>query len=298
MIDRGGVRRAAVSLLLALSLAPAGLAMGAEEDDEHGGITIDLDVTAFSNDNLTLAERDRDIAKDSGVEAAVTWSHTDPPLEGSATGWSLGAKTVKFEDFEDLDRLELKAEGRYVAQFRRGFSAPIYELNASAKLIDSVSDIRDGWEIAAGAMMTRRLTTALTGRMGLRATRREADEFRAFDNKRINLFFNGDLQVARQTVLYGTYIASGGDVVATAQPTFKVVDAAEVIEPDDAFGGLESNRFAYRLDATVHIVTVGWNQTLGPSTSLDISLQGLTAHADGDNDYERGIARLSFLHRF
>lgn len=280
-----------------LSCVPAASAMGAEEE-RGGGITTDLDVTAFSDDNITFAELESDIAKDSGLEATVTWSRNEPDLKGSATGWSVSAKTVKFEDFEDLDRLELKSEGRYIVQFRRGFSAPIYELTASAKLIDSVSDIRDGWEIEAGAMMTKRLTTKLVGRFGLRVTRREADEFRAFDNKRINLFANGDLQLSRQGVFYATYILSAGDVVSTARPNFDVIDAAEVIEPDDAFGGLKSNRFAYRLDATVNIVTVGWNQTLWPNTSLDFSLQGLVANADGDNDYERGVARLSFLHRF
>lgn len=295
MIARDGLRIATV----ALSLAVTGTSVAQHgEEEEHGGGNIDLDVTAFYDSNVTLAEFDDDIADDVGVEAAITWSRTEEGLQGRAFGWSVGVRDTKFDEFSDLNQIELEAGAKYIAQFRRGFSAPVYEFSVTAKLIDSVSDLRDSWQVEAGALATRRLTDRLVGRAGFRVSRREADDFDTFDNDRINLFVNGDLRMSSRNVLYGTYIFSMGDVVSTAEPTLKIINAAEVIEPDDAFGGLLSNRFAYRLDAEVHIVTVGWNRSLGPNRSLDLSAQGLAALADGDNDYERGQIRFSYLHRF
>lgn len=291
----GRPSRLLVSLLLLLSTA------GAAQEDDHdddGGGNIDLDVTAFYDSNVTLAELDDDIADDAGIEVSVTWSRTEEGLQGRASGWSLAVRDTKFDEFDDLNQIELEAGAKYIAQFRRGFSAPVYEFSVTAKVIDSVSDLRDSWQVELGALMTRRLTDRLVGRLGTRLTRRRADDFDAFDNDRINLFANGDLRVSQRNVLYGTYIVSVGDVVSTAVPTLKIVNAAEVIEPDDAFGGIPANRFAYRLDAVVHIVTVGWNHSLGPNRSLDLSAQGLAARADGDNDYERGAVRFSYLHRF
>lgn len=293
-----GVRRRACLRLAALAAALAAGGAGAQDDDHGGGPDIDLDVTAFYDSNVTLAQLDDDIADDQGVEAAVTLSSVSGGLEGSAFGWSLGLKGVRHDEFEDLDRLEAEAGVKYIVQFRRGFSAPVFELSLTARAIDSESELRDGWQAEAGALATRRLTEKLVGRAGVRFIRRESEDFEAFDNERINVFVNGDLRTSQRSVLYGTYIFSTGDVVSTARPTLAIIDAAEVIEPDDAFGGLESNRFAYRLDAEVHIVTLGWNRALGPSSSIDASVQGLYADAEGDNDYERGLARLSYLHRF
>ncbi len=285
-------------LIVALLLLLPGAAVAQHEEHEEQGGDVDLDVTTFYDSNVTLAELDDDIADDAGIEASFTWSRAEEGLQGSATGWSIGVRGTKFDEFSDLDQVELEAGAKYIAQFRRGFSAPVYEFSLDAKLIDSVSAIRDGWQVEVGALMTRRLTDRLVGRFGARVSHREANDFDAFDNDRVNLFVNSDLSTSARNVLYGTYILSLGDVVSTAVPTLKIVNAAEVIEPDDAFGGIPANRFAYRLDAEVHIVTVGWNHSLGPSSSLDLSAQGLAAFAEGDNDYERGQVRLSFLHRF
>jgi len=286
--------RSGMLVLLGISLP----VWAAEDDHDSGGPAVDADLTAFYDSNVTLAELDDDIDDDGGVEASATWTWSEGGLQGKSTAWNVGVTGVKFDKFEDLDRLELSAGWKYVVQFERGFHAPIYEVAVDAKVIDTVSDIRDGWELEARVMMTRRLTERLVGRLGGTVTQRKADGFEVFDNKRINLFVNADLRASRQSVFYGTYILSAGDVVSTARPTLDIIQAAEKIEPDDAFGGVNSNRFAYRLDAIAHIGTIGWNRALAPNRSMDLSLRGLAAFAEGDIDYEQALVRLSYLHRF
>lgn len=285
--------RAIIAAWLVFASGPSWAAAG-----EHHGGTVSADVTALYNSNVTRAERDSDIADDSALEGTVSYSRSTEGLAGRSWSWTLSAKGAKFAEYEDLDHAEVGAELGYRVQFARGFGAPVYEATLSVKALDYVSEIRDGWQAELGGLITKRLTDRIVSRAGFRLTRREATDYEVFDLRRGNVFVNGDWMADRKSVVYGTWIFSTGDVVSTAVPTLDIVDAAEKIEPDDAFGGVPANRFAYRLNADVHIVTLGYNRSLGPSSSLDLSLEGLYAQADGGNEYRRAITRISYLRRF
>lgn len=256
------------------------------------------DVTFLYNDNVTRAERADDIADDVAVEARLAYGWSTPAITGSSFAWTAAVTGVKFNEFGDLDHVEVSGEVAYRVQFARGFGAPVYEASAMAAALDYGSRIRDGWRAEAGAMATKRLTDRLTGRAGFRVSRREASDYDVFDLERTNLFANVDWLATRRSVGYVTWVFSTGDVVSTATPTLYIINAAEVIEPDDAYGGAPANRFAYRLDADVNIVTLGYNRKLDADASIDLSLETLLAEAEGGNEYERMIARVSYLRRF
>ena len=279
-------------------LVVAGPASGAETGHDDNPAQLNGDVTWLYNDNVTRAQRDVDIADDTAVEGGLSLSWSTPGLTGQSFAFAMSGKAVKFNRFDGLDHAELAFEGAYRVQFARGFFAPVYELSFKAAKLEHEAALREGYQFEFGAMATKRLTDRLTGRTGLRLTRRGAEEGAVFDIERGNLFVNVDWRVTGGSLAYITWIGSRGDVVSTAQPTFPIVDNAEAIEPDTAFGGAEANRFAYRLDADVHILTLGVNISLGPATSLDLSVEGLTADAVADIEYQRGIGRISLLHRF
>lgn len=280
-------------LVLAGAMATTAIA---DEDDERGRFS--GDVTFLYNDNVTRAERDDDIADDVAVEARLAYGWSTPAITGSSFAWTLAVTGVKFDAFSDLDHVEASGEVAYRVQFARGFGAPVYEVSATAAALDYGSRIRDGWQVEAGAMATKRFTDRLTGRAGFRVSRREATDYEVFDLERANVFANVDWLATRRSVGYATWVFSSGDVVSTARPTLGIINAAAVIEPDDAYGGVPANRFAYRLDADVHIVTLGYNRKLDSDASLDLSLETLLAEAEGGNEYERMIARVSYLRRF
>jgi len=264
----------------------------------HGGSSTSGDVTLVYNSNVTNAEMKDDIADDYSLEGELSYTYSTPSLAGHSFHWTVSALGAKFDQFTNLDRAELKVEGAYDVQFTRGFSAPVYEFSASVKAIDSASVIRDGWQVELGAMATSELTDRVTARAGLRLTRREATDYDVFDLKRGNVFVNADWLKSSRSVFYGTYIFSRGDVVSTAVPTLKIIDAAQVIEPDDAFGGVPANRFAYRLNADVNILTFGYNRAVGAQGAIDVSVESLFADADGGNQYQRTITRIAYLRRF
>ena len=289
-------RSAACVTLMSLVLVAG--SSSAATDHEGNPAQLNGDVTWLYNDNVTRAQRDVDIADDNAVEGNLSLSWSTPGLQGQSFSFAMSGKAVKFDRFDGLDHAELAFEGAYRVQFARGFFAPFYELSAKAATLEHESALREGYQFELGAMATKRLTDRLTGRTGLRWTRRGAEEGSVFDLERANVFVNVDWRLTSGSLAYATWIGSTGDVVSTAQPTFTIVDNAEAIEPDTAFGGAEANRFAYRLDADVHILTLGVNISLGPSTSLDLSVEGLTAEAVAGIEYQRGIGRISLLHRF
>ena len=73
---------------------------------------------------------------------------------------------------------------------------------------------------------------------------------------------------------------------------------SEAIEPDDAFGGVAFNQFAYRLEANSNVITLGYNRIMTRSMSIDVSYRFIDSEAAGDVYYERQILRASLLGRF
>ncbi len=292
-----GDHRRGIALVAALALVPV-VEAAEERQDDHGGASLTAGVTTLYNDNVARAQRDVDIADDVAVEANFALSQSTPGITGQSFHFELSGKAVRFDRFDGLDQAELALEVAYGRQFARGFYAPLYELSIKGARLLHDAELRDGYSLVLGAMVSRRVSDRWTGRTGVRLNKRSATNGEVFDLERASLFVHLDARVTARSVGYVTWIGATGDVVSTAQPTFTIIDNADAIEPDTAFGGVAANRSAYRLDADVHILTLGVNVGVGASTSLDVSLEGLTADADAGIDYQRNIARVSLLHRF
>lgn len=285
-------------LLLAALLALPLTAGAAEDPVHHREANLTVDATALYNDNVARAQRDVDIADDFAVEANVAISDSTSAITGQSFSFEWSGKAVKFDRFDGLDHAEMAFKVGYQRQFARGFYAPIYQLSLKAARLFHDAELRDGYSIEFGGRVTRRFSDRWTGRTGFNLLRRSANDGDVFDIERDSLFVNLDARLSQRSLGYITWIGAKGDVVSTAQPTFTIVDNAEAIEPDTAFGGIPANRFAYRLDADVHILTLGVNFSIESSTSIDLSVETLTAEARDGIDYQRNIGRMSLLHRF
>ena len=65
-----------------------------------------------------------------------------------------------------------------------------------------------------------------------------------------------------------------------------------------AFGGFNTNRFVYRLDADTTTLTLGGNYALSNRSSIDVSLLYIDSEAGGGIYYDRTQYRASYLRRF
>jgi len=89
-----------------------------------------------------------------------------------------------------------------------------------------------------------------------------------------------------------------GDEVSTATPTLAIVNTANAIEPDNAFGGFDERRFAYLLDASSVIVQLGANIEVSPQISADIGYRYVHTEADEDISYDRNLVTISARYAF
>jgi hypothetical protein len=161
------------------------------------------------------------------------------------------------------------------------------------------SKIRESNEYRGGVFASEQLTTQVSGRLGFTVSRRDSAS-RVFDLTGWSTALNLDWLVTPLWTVYGEYRFYHGDVVSTgsASGPYKTVLAAEVIEPDDAFGGLAGGQNAYRFDADAHIATLGVNRPLTPMLSVDAQAQYIDTRAGFDNEYRRWIGIVSVLARF
>jgi hypothetical protein len=119
-----------------------------------------------------------------------------------------------------------------------------------------------------------------------------------FDTVDNRLFVNIDLNLSKANLLYGTYTFITGDFVSSGTPDIYIINAADAIEPDDAFGGVATNQFAYRLDGNTNVITLGYNRIMSRKISLDFSYRYVDSEAKGGITYDRTIVRFSLLGRF
>jgi hypothetical protein len=159
--------------------------------------------------------------------------------------------------------------------------------------------MRDADFVGVGFEASTQVTDRLFLVGGVKSSQRESRS-RVFDTRENQFFINADLSLSRRNVAYLTYSLIKGDLVSTATPRLVFINAAEVIEADDAFGGQAFDQFAYRLDATTHVVTLGFNRAIKRGLTFDVSWRFVTSEADEESriEYDRNIVRGGLIGRF
>jgi len=140
--------------------------------------------------------------------------------------------------------------------------------------------------------MNKWIASTINSIVGLDYKKRESTS-EVFDTVENRLFVNADLNLPSKALLYGTYNFISGDVVSGATPTLQFINWSDAIEPDDAFGGTAANQFVYRMDADTSVITLGYNQIMSRSISINLSYQLIDSEADGGVYYYRQILRAS-----
>jgi hypothetical protein len=180
-----------------------------------------------------------------------------------------------------------------------GFTAPIYSLGAKIGGKEFDTEMRDATFVSLTADLNKWLTNTInmTTGIGFNAQESKSD---VFDTSDARIFVNIDTNFSKADLVYTTLSFITGDTVSSASPSLDIIEVADAIEPDDAFGGVEANQFAYRLKADTLVFTLGYNRILTRDLSLDVSARYVDSVAQDDDDiyYDRTILRASLLGRF
>ncbi|MEM7562083.1 MAG: FimV/HubP family polar landmark protein [Pseudomonadota bacterium] len=257
------------------------------------------DAALISDDNIRLAQDDDDIREDIILSATVK-AKGGKSLD-SHTIWNYGGSATinKFDTFDGLDNTEIEANTRYRFALSSGFTSPIYTLGARIAGLEFDTEMRDSTVISLSADMNLWLTTIVNMTAGLGFKDRESKS-ETYDTTETRLFVNLDTEISKTDLIYTTLTYITGDTVSSAEPTLDIINASDSIEPDDAFGGVDSNQFAYRIDSETFVLTLGYNKIFSRDLSMDISLRLVDTEAKDDSNigYDRTIIRASLLGRF
>lgn len=201
------------------------------------------------------------------------------------------------------DRFDELSNGRALGMLRLAwkpgadFFTPVLNGWASAARLEYGSEIRTGNEYRGGLYVLQQITTKIMSKVELKGFHRES-EGRVFDlsGQAASVSVNWMITPVVSSIVGFEY--QTGDATSSAAPNARIARAAEEIEPDDAFGGIANNQFAYRIDARTRIATAGLNWRFAPDWAVDAQVQSISVDGDFGNQYDRLIGVIGLLVRF
>lgn len=250
-----------------------------------------VDLKYISDSNPAKAEFDRDIESTSSFLGRVTGNLYALSLSDTETmqsGLSING-SASYEHNVDIEGL---GESRYrlgldwFREARKTAGTPFMRLGLGAGYIDSETERRDAALVDASASINYQPTDFFDTTLGVQAALSDA-ETEVFDTTKTTLFATVNFSPSPRLVLRGGLRYVMGDEVSTATPTLNIVNNARVIEPDEAFGGAEAQRFAYLIDADSAIVEAGIGYAISATVTADLLYRFVSTEAAGDISYDR-----------
>ena len=255
------------------------------------------DLSWAYDDNVRRAQNEVDIRDDSLLNLTINAKAGKSLSRYSRLNYGGRISVEKFSTFEELNNLNFDINVKYRFAYASGFTSPLYSIGFKAGGISSDKVARDSTVYSINSGVNKWLTNTINMSVGLVHKQRESRS-RVFDTKENLIFGNLDINFSKSALIYTTYSYIAGDIVSSATPSLAIINAAEAIQPDDAFGGMTTNQFAYRLDSDTQVVTLGYNQAISAATSFDVSYRYVKTESEGSIEYDRSIFRISLLGRF
>jgi len=264
----------------------------------------DVETGIVYEDNLSFASMGRDI-KGAAVLATSATAGVATYLSDrhvvSLTGDVVGDL---HERYSGLDHVSLGMTAAFRSKLGLGAAAPWVRVAASGARLQYRADVRDGWYYRVTAGIGKRFGARWELRADYAFDGRTADHERAvtprlpadvFDQQAHTLSARADFQVAPALLLFGGYALRLGDIASTTQRNAEIFAASSAVVADPAFG---SNTFAYKIDATTHILSAGLSLALGARWSFNVGYQHQIGLGDGGIDYHNNVVGGTVLFRY
>lgn len=235
------------------------------------------------DDNVTRADGDANVLSDEFLGALATvgtrlllTENIRLRLVGELGG----------EAYNEYSGLSFGSAGvRADVQYRASgaFSAPTLTLFGRAAYEEYESELRDGYRYALGLSGRGDMTDKIAWFAAFTYNKRDGSS-RVFDTTDFSVRGNLDYAFTRRNTLYTGLEYRMGDIVSTALPSLQYVDLSNnTVVIDDAF--TDTTRYAYKLDATTWIFTLGYNFALNPNHSFDASWRFAYAEPNSVSSY-------------
>lgn len=277
---------------LALVFPGANLVASPIQTDISAGYTYD--------DNVTRAELDRDIEKDSILNLGTSARYKIPLNDKSYFSLKGTLELNKYLDYDKLSNTRIGIHGSYHFRPFSGYTASRYFARLAYVQRLYNSDQRDGSASYIQLGLSKRLTDVVTLYAGYTKEEIDSDDpVGVFDASNNRLYLEANFKAGNKNTLYSTLSYFTGDIVSTTIPNSDIINASSpFIVRDDAFLDLTPARFAYKLSAKTTALKLGNTYALRSNQGLDMSVFYYKAKSDLGIDYSGLIASLGYFYRF
>ena len=262
------------------------------------------DVGIRYDSNINNAQSGNDIAGVLALSADVSATDFFPLENGNSLSISGESRGETFNNHNGLNNISLGVAVALRKKWGLGPYAPWTGLSLSSARLSYANNIRNGWRHQAAIRGGKRILERWDVRAEYMVERRTANTLPP-DQPGIS----GDVfsQTSRTMALNAEYIWSDslflafgsllrhGDVVASTHETTKIIAASKAIAEDPVFG---PHFYAYRMTGTTCGLNVDMNIAVTPHSLLRTSMARQVTHAEGDNNYARNVALLSWNYNF
>ena len=261
-------------------------------DVSAAGLT-GVDLKFINDSNPAKAEFDRDIEEASSFLGRVTGNLYSNPLRTDDiinSGFSLnGSATYEHNaDIEGLGESRYRVSADWFREKKQARATPFFRVGLGLSYIDSETQRRDGVVVDVGTSINFQPTNFFDTTLGAQLAVTDA-ETNVFDTTKATLFATANFSPSPKLVLRTGLRFIAGDEVSTATPTTNIVNNAEFVEPDEAFGGAPEKRFAYLIGANSAIAEAGIGYGVTGSVQANLLYRFVSTQADGDISYERSL---------
>ena len=256
------------------------------------------DVAFIADSNPAKAQFDRDIERANSLRAGLNvLIHSKAINEQSGIDYNFRASFEVNTSIEELGESVYLGGIEYFKENETLPGSPLFVLRGELGYTDSETDIRDAAMVGIIASGNWQPLPFFDLTAGARADFRISSS-EVFDTTKGQFFAQANFAPASRVILRSGLSLVFGDEVSTATPTLAIINAASSIEPDNAFGGFDEERFAYNLNATSVILELGANMEITPQISGDVGFRLVNTQADEDISYDRYLFSVSARYAF
>jgi hypothetical protein len=297
-LKRGHNDAAALSALLSLLL------LAALPNAARGDWTLGAEANLKHDSNVGNAQSSDDKIGDSSLAARLTLFRLFPLDDGLSitVGGDLDGEV--FRKLTGLNNGELSGEVALKKKWGLGAFVPWARAGLSIGRSSYDDSYRNAWIYRATLASGQRLDERWSLWAEYAFERRAADPAEeevpglsgdAFSQTSHNLGLHLEYSLSERTFLGLGLLARHGDVVSTAEPGAKILDAAHALAEDPAFG---PEAYAYRLTGTTFGYRLSVNFAATQHSVLGCGFEQLDTRAYESDNYTNSIAEVTWDYRF
>jgi hypothetical protein len=269
------------------------------------------------NSNLSNAQPSADINSDSAFRLNLSGGKYFQLTD--ATGLSVTADLGGINQirFNGLNNVSYGLSTSLRHKFGLGDSAPWISLSGSAGYHDFENDPRDSWRYNLAFAMGKRLTERFTLQLKYRYEEQIADRIYnipgltlqtfeedeppipiygdAFNLSAHNVSLTGIFTLTDTLTAYLAYTRREGGITSTVSYDPEILEYGDAVAVDRAFG---NNRYAYKVDASTNLVSVGLSWAMTGHTSVNLGYDWMETTGEYDLAYSNNLAHLNLIYSF